>query len=93
MRGSHAVMLRNKQEITTIKGRNTMKIVHWLAGFAAAVGVLQAGVVSAQSYPNRPIKLIVPFGAGSGSDILARIIAEPLTQALGRQWLPRNPAE
>ena len=53
-----------------------MKIVHWLAGFAAAVGVLQVGVVSAQSYPNRPIKLIVPFGAGSGSDILARILAD-----------------
>ena len=67
-----------------------MKIVQWLAGLAAAAGFLQAGVVSAQSYPNKPIKLIVPFGPGSGSDILARIIGEPLTQALGQPIIIEN---
>lgn len=67
-----------------------MKIIHWLAGLAAAAGVLYAGVVSAQPYPNKPIKLIVPFGPGSGSDILARILAEPLTQALGQPIVIEN---
>ena len=35
-------------------------------------------------YPNRPIRLIVPTTAGSGTDIFARIISEPLSQALGQ---------
>ena len=61
-----------------------MKIVRWLAGLAAAASLLGAMPVTAQPYPNKPIRLVVPFGAGSGSDILARIIAEPLSQALGQ---------
>ena len=67
-----------------------MKIVHWLAGIAAAAGLVYAGAASAQPYPNKPIKLIVPFGPGSGSDILARILAEPLTQALGQPIIIEN---
>lgn len=67
-----------------------MKIVHWLAGLAALAGLLHAGGVAAQSYPSKPIRLIVPFGAGSGSDILARILAEPLTQALGQPIVIEN---
>lgn len=67
-----------------------MRIVHWLAALAAAAGLLQAGTAWAQPYPNKPIKLIVPFGPGSGSDILARILAEPLTQALGQPIVIEN---
>ena len=52
-----------------------MKIVRWLSGFATAVSLLVAAPVMAQSYPNKPIRLIVPFGPGSGSDILARLVA------------------
>jgi len=46
--------------------------------------------VSAQPYPNKPVRLIVPFGAGSGSDILARIISEPLSQTLGQPIVIEN---
>lgn len=67
-----------------------MKIWRWLAGLAAAAVLLQAGGVAAQPYPNKPIRLIVPFGPGSGSDILARIISEPLTQSLGQPILIEN---
>lgn len=67
-----------------------MKIVHWLGGFATAVSFLIAAPVMAQPYPNKPIRLIVPFGAGSGSDILARIIGEPLGQALGQPIVIEN---
>lgn len=68
-----------------------MKIVHWLAGLAAAAGLVCAGAASAQQpYPSKPIKLIVPFGPGSASDILARIISEPLTQALGQPIVIEN---
>ena len=67
-----------------------MKIVQWLAGLAVAAGLLQAGVVSAQPYPSKPIRLIVPFGPGSASDILARILSEPLVQALGQPIVIEN---
>lgn len=67
-----------------------MKFVHWLTAFATTVSVMLAAPVMAQSYPNKPIRLIVPFGAGSGSDILARILAEPLGQALGQPIVIEN---
>lgn len=67
-----------------------MKFVHWLTAFATTVSVMLAAPVMAQTYPNKPIRLIVPFGAGSGSDILARILAEPLGQALGQPIIIEN---
>ena len=67
-----------------------MKIACWLAGFAAALSILAAVPAPAQPYPNKPIRLVVPFGAGSGSDILARIISEPLSQTLGQPVVIEN---
>jgi len=67
-----------------------MKIVRWLAGLAAAASLLAAVPVTAQPYPSKPIRLIVPFAAGSASDILGRIIAEPLSQALGQPIIVDN---
>ena len=67
-----------------------MRIVHWLTAFSTAISFMDAAPVMAQSYPNKPIRLIVPFGPGSGSDILARILAEPLGQALGQPIIIEN---
>jgi tripartite-type tricarboxylate transporter receptor subunit TctC len=64
--------------------------VRRLTAFATTIAVMLAAPVMAQSYPNKPIRLIVPFGAGSGSDILARILAEPLGQALGQPIVVEN---
>lgn len=46
----------------------------------------------AQDWPNRPIRIIVGFGAGGGTDIAARIIAEPLSKALGQPVVVENRA-
>ncbi len=59
--------------------------------FKFLFALLLAGTWSAHAqYPNRPIRLIVPTTAGSGTDIFARIISEPLSQALGQQVVIDN---
>ena len=51
--------------------------------------VLPAGsrFVRAQAYPSRPVKIIVGQAAGSSSDIVARLIAQFLSEKLGQQFL------
>jgi len=67
-----------------------MKIVRWLAGLAAAACLVQPGLATAQTWPAKPIRLIVPFAAGSGSDILARILAEIAARSLGQPIVVEN---
>jgi tripartite-type tricarboxylate transporter receptor subunit TctC len=57
-----------------------------LVGSAAAMPL----AARAQSYPSRPITIIVPFGPGSGTDIVARIIGQPLGVALGQSIVIDN---
>jgi tripartite-type tricarboxylate transporter receptor subunit TctC len=44
----------------------------------------------AQSYPARPVRLIVPYGAGGPTDVFARIVAQKLSDTLGKQFFVEN---
>src|SRR5690242_6208820 len=55
-----------------------------------AASLLAAGTARAQTYPTRPVELIVPFAAGGGSDLLARLLAEGLAKRLGQPFVVIN---
>ena len=57
---------------------------------AAAIVTLVSSLANAQSWPSRPITLVVPFGAGGSVDIPARRLAADLTQKLGQQVIVEN---
>jgi tripartite-type tricarboxylate transporter receptor subunit TctC len=46
--------------------------------------------VAAQDYPNRPVRIIVPYAAGGVPDVLSRAVAQPLSEALGHQFIVEN---
>lgn len=58
----------------------------------AALLMLTAAVLpaSAQNWPDRPVKIIVPFGAGGSGDTLARVVAEHLSTAFKQQFVVEN---
>src|SRR5262245_56268172 len=53
---------------------------------------LTAIVALAQSYPTAPVRVIVPFGAGGATDVIARVLADHLQQRLGQSFTVENRA-
>jgi tripartite-type tricarboxylate transporter receptor subunit TctC len=64
------------------------QFLHLAAGAVALPAV--ARIATAQSYPTRPVRLIVPFAAGGGTDITARVMGQWLSERLGQQFVIDN---
>jgi tripartite-type tricarboxylate transporter receptor subunit TctC len=62
-----------------------------IAGLAAALA-LGVGAAQAQTYPTRPVTMVVPFAAGGPTDIVARIVADHMSRTLGQQIVIENVA-
>jgi tripartite-type tricarboxylate transporter receptor subunit TctC len=65
-------------------------IRYTLAALIAVSALIAAGGATAQTYPSRPVRLVVPFPPGGVADLLARITAEQLTRRLGQQFVVEN---
>src|SRR5882762_3570800 len=65
-----------------------MQIVRMIAAIAALAAA--TGPAAAQTWPTRPVTMVVPFAAGSASDTVARILGARLSEVLGQQVIIEN---
>lgn len=69
-----------------------MQLTRRLTALALALGAIAPFAATAQDYPSRPVSIVVPFGAGGGVDITARLLAEKLRSTLGGSVIVENKA-
>jgi tripartite-type tricarboxylate transporter receptor subunit TctC len=56
----------------------------------AALSFLCAQVAGAQSYPAKPVRIVVPFGAGGPADVYARVLGQRMTETMGQTFVIEN---
>jgi tripartite-type tricarboxylate transporter receptor subunit TctC len=64
--------------------------MRWRFGSLALILVALQGDAFAQAWPSKPIRVIIPFGAGSATDIIPRIVSDPLSSQLGQPIVVEN---
>lgn len=78
----------------TVPSRDVMKPtalpLFFLAVLTSLLGLLPSGAIAQADYPNKPIKIVVPFPAGGTSDVLARMLGVKLTEAWGQPVVVDN---
>jgi tripartite-type tricarboxylate transporter receptor subunit TctC len=73
------------------RGRRLRDLATAFACFTLALlAAIPAAPAQAQDYPNRPITLVVPYAAGGGNDLFARIASEKMSRTLGQQIVIEN---
>src|SRR5918993_2255039 len=58
--------------------------------FAIAILFLASAAAHAQAYPTKPVRIIVGFVAGGPSDLVARMVAQGLSERMGQQFIVEN---
>ncbi|MDQ8729189.1 tripartite tricarboxylate transporter substrate binding protein [Bradyrhizobium sp. LHD-71] len=61
-----------------------------MLGAMLAIASAASAQTGAENYPDRPVRVIVPFAAGGGTDVLTRLITDELTRALGKSFYVEN---
>ncbi len=64
--------------------------IKMIGAFCALLSVTVSAPLMAAEYPDRPVNMVIPYGAGGATDISARTIAEPLTKAVGQPLVMVN---
>ena len=64
----------------------------WMRVAAVALMGLAPAIAAAQAFPSKPVKMIVPFAAGGTTDVVARLLAQKLTEAWGQSVIVENKA-
>jgi len=67
-----------------------MNVQRWMSSLVVAVALVAAGYAAAQAYPTKSIRLVAPSTPGDAPDVIARLIAERLSVALGQQVVVEN---
>ena len=67
-----------------------MNVQRWMSSLVVAVALVAAGDAAAQAYPTKSIRLVAPSTPGDAPDVIARLIAERLSVALGQQVVVEN---
>ena len=62
----------------------------WKLGLIVTTLAALASPATAQTWPSKPVKIVVPFGPGGPADVYARILGQGLTEALGQQFIIEN---
>ncbi len=86
-----AMFLRQRRSACNLEKTQPAKLIQ-RSGVVAAIALLAAtsGAALAQGYPNKPIRFVVPYPAGGGTDIIGRMIATKLGEAWGQQVVVEN---
>lgn len=71
------------------KGISRREALGWSGALALSS---LSGLAQAQAWPNRPVRIVVPYPAGGSSDVIARLISQPLSEALGQPVIIDNKA-
>jgi tripartite-type tricarboxylate transporter receptor subunit TctC len=61
-----------------------------LSGAVLVLAAVAAGTSFSQTYPAKPVRIVAPFAPGGGTDFIARLIAQKLTERLGQQVIVEN---
>src|SRR5262245_34297735 len=84
-RFSILIMLEGRNYPSTLGSQIHMRILTFLTALFACTCFAPTALAQSSGYPTKPVRIVVPFAPGGGSDFIARFMAQKLTAGLGQQ--------